>query len=93
MTRLDQLTAEFTAANNTLSLAVSVELCRRLLAERAERGLAVLRRAVAKMSHRKCWDCGNVAYHLLDIVPYVLCEKCGSQDTRLIRKPKGDPNV
>ncbi len=48
--------------------------------------VAELEAAVATMSHRKCWNCGNVAYHLLDVIPYVLCEKCGSQDTRLIRK-------
>lgn len=31
---------------------------------------------------RKCWDCGNVAEHEDNIVPHVLCKKCGSQDTR-----------
>lgn len=35
---------------------------------------------------RKCWDCGNVAIHEDDITPYVLCKKCGSQDTRLVRE-------
>lgn len=35
---------------------------------------------------RKCWDCGNVAEHEDSIVPHVLCKKCGSQDTRLLRK-------
>lgn len=48
--------------------------------------LAELRQAVAKMSHRQCRDCGNIAYHQDAITPYVLCEKCGSQDTRLIRE-------
>ena len=46
--------------------------------------------AVANMSHRKCRDCGNVAYHLDAITPYVLCETCGSQDTRLIRTAAPD---
>jgi len=31
---------------------------------------------------RKCWDCGNVAGHESDVVPGVLCKRCGSQDTR-----------
>ena len=35
---------------------------------------------------RRCWDCGNVAMHEDNIVPHVLCRKCGSQDTRLTRK-------
>lgn len=40
---------------------------------------------------RKCWDCGNVAMHADNIVPWVLCTKCGSQDTRLVRKPELPP--
>lgn len=35
---------------------------------------------------RKCWPCGNVAEHADNITPHVLCKKCGSQDTRLIRE-------
>ncbi len=35
---------------------------------------------------RKCWDCGNVAMHESDITHGVLCSKCGSQDTRLVRE-------
>ena len=31
---------------------------------------------------RKCWDCGNLAWHADMMTPYVLCRKCGSQDTR-----------
>jgi hypothetical protein len=34
---------------------------------------------------RKCWDCDNVAEHADDVVPYVLCTKCGSQDTRRVK--------
>ncbi len=65
------------------------ELCR-LRSDNARLGLAV-----AMMSHRKCRDCGNVAHHLLDVIPHVLCEKCGSQDTRLIRekKPESKPDA
>lgn len=36
---------------------------------------------------RKCRDCGNVAEHSDNVVPEVLCKKCGSQDTRLLRQP------
>jgi hypothetical protein len=32
---------------------------------------------------RKCHDCGNVAMHEDSVTPWVLCKKCGSQDTRL----------
>jgi DNA-directed RNA polymerase subunit RPC12/RpoP len=34
---------------------------------------------------RKCHDCGNVAEHQDNVVPHVLCKKCGSQDTRLVK--------
>lgn len=37
--------------------------------------------------HRKCHDCGNVAEHADNVVPAVLCKLCGSQDTRVVRKP------
>lgn len=36
---------------------------------------------------RRCWDCGNVATHSDNVVPEVLCKKCGSQDTRLLKSP------
>lgn len=36
-------------------------------------------------SVRRCRPCGNVALHRDDRTPYVLCSKCGSQDTRLIK--------
>lgn len=39
---------------------------------------------ILSVSHvRKCWNCGNVGLHRDNITPYVLCAKCGSQDTRL----------
>jgi hypothetical protein len=33
---------------------------------------------------RKCRDCGNVAWHADNVTPYVICRKCGSQDTRKV---------
>lgn len=40
---------------------------------------------------RKCHDCGNIAQHEDNIVPYVNCKKCGSQDTRLVRDKTVEP--
>ena len=34
---------------------------------------------------RKCYDCKNVAIHEDSILPWVLCKKCGSDDTRLVK--------
>jgi len=34
---------------------------------------------------RKCWDCNTVNEHRSDVVPGVLCPRCGSQDTRKLR--------
>jgi hypothetical protein len=46
------------------------------------------------MKHeRKCWSCGNVAEHEDNVVPHVLCKQCGSQDTRLTKKPEGPPTI
>ena len=36
---------------------------------------------------RKCWDCGNVADHYDNCTPEVNCKQCGSQDTRMTKKP------
>jgi len=33
---------------------------------------------------RKCHDCGTVQLHADSRTPYVLCRKCGSQDTRRV---------
>lgn len=38
------------------------------------------------MSIRKCWNCGDVAEHESDVTPGVCCRRCGSKDTRLIRR-------
>jgi DNA-directed RNA polymerase subunit RPC12/RpoP len=35
---------------------------------------------------RKCWTCGNVAEHEDSVTPWVRCKKCGSQDTRQVKK-------
>ena len=35
---------------------------------------------------RRCWDCGNVEEHKDSITPWVLCAKCGSQDTRRVKR-------
>lgn len=42
---------------------------------------------------RKCHDCGNVAMHEDRITPWVLCKKCGSQDTRLVKEPTCKPDL
>jgi|GEM_PF-6106209 len=34
---------------------------------------------------RRCWDCENLAVHADNVVPHVLCTKCGSQDTRALK--------
>jgi ribosomal protein L37E len=44
-----------------------------------------LRKAVGKMSNRRCRACGHVGYYLRDTIPSCECEQCGSADTRLIR--------
>jgi Zn ribbon nucleic-acid-binding protein len=31
---------------------------------------------------RQCYACGYIAWHADNRTPYVLCSKCGSQDTR-----------
>ena len=38
---------------------------------------------------RKCWDCKNIAYHEDNVVPHVICGKCGSQDTRATQEVPG----
>lgn len=39
----------------------------------------------AKLHKRRCHDCGHIGWYADNITPYCLCEKCRSQDTRLIR--------
>jgi len=35
-----------------------------------------------KLHQRLCWECGHTFYAADSIVPYCLCDNCGSQDTR-----------
>lgn len=42
--------------------------------------------AIEKMSHRRCWACGHVDYYLAPVLPECACAKCGSADTRLVKK-------
>ena len=45
------------------------------------------------LHERKCHDCGNVAQHEDNVVPWVLCSKCGSQDTRRTKRPEPAPTI
>lgn len=49
-----------------------------------QNALAIIR---DNLHERKCFDCGNVAWHAAKVAPYMNCKKCGSQDTRWVRKP------
>lgn len=42
---------------------------------------------------RRCWTCQNVAIHESDITPGVLCQQCGSQDTRRVKEPTTEPAI
>jgi Zn finger protein HypA/HybF involved in hydrogenase expression len=42
-------------------------------------------KAAPEAHWRKCWDCQTVNLHIEAITPWVLCPKCGSQDTRRMR--------
>lgn len=42
-----------------------------------------LKEAMPDLTKRLCRDCGNIAYHCIRTTPWVLCRKCGSQDTRI----------
>ena len=46
-----------------------------------------------KTHERKCWNCGNVSVHTDDVMPEVLCRKCGSQDTRRTQSPEGPSTI
>jgi DNA-directed RNA polymerase subunit RPC12/RpoP len=41
--------------------------------------------AISKPHYRRCWDCGAISLHADNVTPEVLCKRCGSQDTRMIR--------
>jgi len=38
--------------------------------------------SVETLHRRKCWACKTTNWHADSMTPYVLCPKCGSQDTR-----------
>lgn len=42
--------------------------------------------AAESLQWRKCWHCYHVALHVDSVTPWVNCHKCGSQDTRLMRR-------
>ena len=42
---------------------------------------------------RRCHDCGNVGIHADRITPWVLCGKCGSQDTRAVKSLPVEPQT
>ena len=42
----------------------------------------------AKLHQRKCHDCGHVGWYADSRTPYCLCDRCRSQDTRLVKEEK-----
>ena len=45
-----------------------------------------LRGIIAKYLHyRRCHDCGDIAYHVDNVIPYLTCTKCSSSETRRIK--------
>lgn len=42
----------------------------------------------AKLHRRKCHDCGHVGWYADSRTPYCLCDRCRSQDTRLVKEEK-----
>lgn len=40
---------------------------------------------VPTLHQRKCYACGKTHWHADIVAPYVLCQGCGSQDTRRIK--------
>lgn len=39
-----------------------------------------------KLHERRCYNCGYVGWYSDCIAPACLCDKCGSQDTRRLKK-------
>lgn len=75
------LLAEFIAAlrNAARDLIVAAERVAELETQNARLQTIV----ASKLHQRKCHDCGEVFWAADSVTPYCLCEKCGSQDTRL----------
>ncbi len=46
---------------------------------------AMLDKLAAKMSHRRCHDCGFTDYYASGVIPACNCSECGSSDTRIVR--------
>ena len=42
-------------------------------------------RGAPNANWRKCWDCGSESLHMDNVTPWVLCQHCKSQDTRLMK--------
>ncbi len=42
--------------------------------------------AAPMLQWRKCWECDHVGLHAENMVPWVLCHKCKSADTRQMVK-------
>ena len=40
----------------------------------------------AKLHQRRCHECGHVGWYADSRIPYCLCDKCRSQDTRRIKE-------
>lgn len=43
-------------------------------------------RGAPRANWRKCWDCGSESLHMDSKTPWVLCQHCKSQDTRLMKQ-------
>lgn len=57
-----------------------------MLTDQHRKELDELRAIIAANLHqRKCHDCGHVDYYADCIVPYCICKKCASQDTRKVK--------
>lgn len=46
--------------------------------------LAHIMHDIPGLHERKCHDCGEIHWHCDNKIPYVLCQSCGSQDTRKV---------
>ncbi len=43
-------------------------------------------RGAPSANWRKCRSCGSESLHMDDVIPWVLCPHCKSQDTRLMKE-------
>lgn len=57
--------------------------------ERLRDAMTTLRGIIAEKLHlRRCHDCGLEFYAADSVVPYCVCDRCGSRDTRMVRNKK-----